>query len=68
MISIFMILGVLLITRPPAIFDQDEARRNAGANETSTFQNMSHDSNNFDHPFLSDIHFVKEQNETLYDE
>ena len=66
MISIFMVLGVLLITRPPAIFGQDEARRKAGTNETSTFHNMSSDRNNFDHHFISDIVFIKEQNATLY--
>ena len=66
MISIFMVLGVLLITRPPAIFGQDEARRKAGTNETSTFHNMSSDRNNFDHHFMSDAVFIKEQNATLY--
>ena len=46
MISIFMILGVLLITRPPAIFGQDAvSQTDARMNETLNCQNMTQNNN-----------------------
>ena len=64
-----MILGVLLITRPPAIFGQDEASQcNGNSNETSTFQNNTLDDNFTSNYYLSGIISMDQRNETLYEE